>query len=114
MSTEPASVNRFECRCKRRTRARRRLVAEKGFYVHLVTYVAVISGLFIINALTGSGRWWFVWPAIGWGVGLAVHALATFGLVGCSVAMGRPPAQGIAGRRAAAPRLTARIPALAP
>lgn len=38
--TQPAGVER---------RARRRLVAEKGFYVHLVTYVAVISGLFIIN-----------------------------------------------------------------
>ena len=63
-------------------RARRRLVAEKGFYVHFVTYVLVISVLFIINALTGHGRWWFVWPAIGWGIGIAVHALSTFGLIG--------------------------------
>ncbi len=63
-------------------RARRRLVAEKAFYVHLVTYVAVISGLFIINVLTSSGRWWFVWPALGWGIGIAVHALATFGMIG--------------------------------
>ena len=63
-------------------RARRRLVAEKGFYVHLVMYVLVILGLFIINALTGHGRWWFVWPAIGWGIGIAVHALSTFGLIG--------------------------------
>ncbi len=43
-------------------RARRRLVAEKAFYVHLATYVIVISALFVINALTGHGRWWFVWP----------------------------------------------------
>lgn len=63
-------------------RARRRLVSEKGFYVHLVTYVLVITGLFIINALTGHGRWWFVWPAVGWGIGIAVHALSTFGLIG--------------------------------
>jgi hypothetical protein len=62
-------------------RARRRLAAEKGFYVHLATYVIVISCLVLINAITGS-RWWFVWPALGWGIGILVHALATFGLVG--------------------------------
>ena len=63
-------------------RARRRLGAEKSFYVHLATYVIVISGLFIINMLTGHGKWWFVWPAIGWGIGLTIHALSTFGLIG--------------------------------
>ena len=62
-------------------RARRRLAAERGFYVHLATYVIVIGCLFLINAMTGS-RWWFVWPALGWGIGILVHALATFGLVG--------------------------------
>ena len=72
-SSDPASAEQ---------RARRRLGAEKGFYVHLVTYVIVISGLFVINALTGHGRWWFVWPAIGWGIGLTIHALSTFGMIG--------------------------------
>ena len=62
-------------------RARGRLRAEKGFYVHLVIYVIVISGLFVINALTGHGRWWFVWPAIGWGIGLTIHALSAFGMI---------------------------------
>jgi hypothetical protein len=63
-------------------RARRRLLAEKSFYVHLATYVIVISALFVINALTGAGRWWFVWPAIGWGIGLTIHALSAFGMIG--------------------------------
>src|SRR5215204_3127098 len=63
-------------------RARRRLRAEKGFYVHLVVYVSVIGGLFAINVINGSGRWWFIWPALGWGIGLGAHALATFGLGG--------------------------------
>ena len=71
-SKEPESVEQ---------RARRRLRAERGFYVHLVIYVIVISGLFVINALTGHGRWWFVWPAIGWGIGLTIHALSTFGMI---------------------------------
>ncbi len=72
-SNDPASAEQ---------RARRRLVAEKGFYVHLATYVIVISGLFVINVLTGHGRWWVVWPAIGWGIGLTIHALSTFGMFG--------------------------------
>jgi hypothetical protein len=71
---EPADVTPEE-------RAQRRLAAEKGFYIHLTTYVIVIGFLFLINAMTGS-KWWFVWPALGWGVGLLVHAAAAFGLVG--------------------------------
>ena len=72
-SIDPASAEQ---------RARRRLAAEKGFYVHLAIYVIVISGLFVINAVTGHGRWWFVWPAIGWGIGLTIHALSAFGMIG--------------------------------
>ena len=83
MSTEPTTPMGASSELSSiEQRARRRLVAEKSFYVHLVTYVTVIGGLFIINVLTGSGRWWFVWPALGWGVGIAAHALATFGLGG--------------------------------
>ena len=52
MSTEPAASIDSNAVASAEQRARRRLVAEKGFYVHLVTYVTVISGLFIINALT--------------------------------------------------------------
>ena len=81
MSTEPMKATESNDASGAEQRARRRLVAEKGFYVHLVTYVAVISALFVINALTGSGRWWFVWPAIGWGIGILFHALSTFGLI---------------------------------
>ena len=81
MSTEPAgSIDSNESASAER--ARRRLVSEKGFYVHLATYVLVIAGLFIINVLTGHGRRWFVWPAVGWGIGIAVHALSAFGLIG--------------------------------
>lgn len=62
-------------------RAQRRLVAEKGFYVHLATYAIVIGFLFLINAATGT-KWWFYWPALGWGIGILVHAVATFGIGG--------------------------------
>lgn len=63
-------------------RARRRLAAEKSFYTHLTTYVVVIGALFLINALTSRSYWWFVWPAIGWGIGIIFHAVSTFSSFG--------------------------------
>jgi hypothetical protein len=60
-------------------RARQRLASEKGFYAHLATYVIVIGALFLINVATGA-RWWFFWPAIGWGIGILVHAVSVFGV----------------------------------
>ncbi|WP_437958402.1 2TM domain-containing protein [Sorangium sp. So ce119] len=51
--------------------ARRR----KGFRSHLFSFVVVNAFLFAINALT-PGPWWFFWPLLGWGLGLAFHAHA--------------------------------------
>lgn len=82
MSTDNAPSSESNAAIGVEQRARRRLVAEKAFYIHLATYVIVISALFVINALTGHGRWWFVWPAIGWGIGVTIHALSTFGMIG--------------------------------
>ncbi len=42
----------------------------------------MIAALFLINALSSRAHWWFVWPAVGWGIGIVFHAVATFGLVG--------------------------------
>jgi signal transduction histidine kinase len=59
-------------------RARRRATAEFGFYVHAVTYVSVIAFLALINLFT---TWypWFLWPALGWGMGLFSHYMGVFG-----------------------------------
>jgi signal transduction histidine kinase len=59
-------------------RARKRAAAEAGFYVHLMWYGVVIGFLFIINLMT-TGYPWFIWPALGWGFGLASHFSAVFG-----------------------------------
>ena len=43
-----------------------------GFLRHLGVYVVVIFGLGMLNLLTDPGGYpWFLWPALGWGVGLA-------------------------------------------
>lgn len=58
--------------------ARRRANAEVGFYTHLVSYLGVIAFLAFVNIMT-TGYPWFVWPALGWGVGLFAHYMAAFG-----------------------------------
>lgn len=45
----------------------------RGFWGHLGTYVIVIGMLLMINLLTGPEDLWFLWPALGWGAGLAFH-----------------------------------------
>lgn len=63
---------------ERLARARRRLAAIKGFYVHLCVFVTVLAGLLVINVAAG-GPWWVLWVLFGWGMGVAAHALAVFG-----------------------------------
>jgi len=65
-------------------RARRRAVAEVGFYSHLMTYIAVIGFLAVLNLMTGwhgphGFSLWFIWPAFGWGIGLFSHFMGVFG-----------------------------------
>lgn len=52
----------------------------QGYYIHLLVYVVVNAGLFLINLLTkgSDGGWWFYWPLAGWGIGVMVHTLVTF------------------------------------
>jgi hypothetical protein len=66
---------------QRYERARKRVEALKGFYIHATAFVLVNIALFAINVLVGGG-WWFYWPLIGWGIGLGAHALGVFGFGG--------------------------------
>ncbi len=50
----------------------------KGFYSHLISYVAVIAMLFVINVIVSPGYIWAIWPMLGWGIGLTIHGLNTF------------------------------------
>ena len=59
-------------------RARKRVDDLKGFYAHLFSYIGVNAFLFLLNLLTAPGDWWFYWPLLGWGIGLAAHAASVF------------------------------------
>ncbi len=54
----------------------------RGFYIHASMYVLVNGLLIVNNLLTSPHIYWFIWPTIGWGVGLAAHALAVYGIHG--------------------------------
>jgi hypothetical protein len=55
--------------------AKRRVEARSGFMIHAAIYVIANLGFVIIWALTGGGYPWFMWPLIGWGIGITAHAL---------------------------------------
>ena len=59
-------------------RARKRVEAKIGFYIHLSVYIVVSILLVIINLSTHSPYLWFKWPLIGWGIGVLFHALGVF------------------------------------
>ena len=60
-------------------RARRRAEAKFGFYKHLAVYLAVSILLLLINFLTAPDSYWAVWPIMGWGVAVLIHAVSVYG-----------------------------------
>jgi hypothetical protein len=59
-------------------KAQKKVEEIKGFYGNLASYVLVITGLAILNILTSPEHWWFLYPAIGWGIGVVVHGVSVF------------------------------------
>ncbi|MCK2004198.1 2TM domain-containing protein [[Brevibacterium] frigoritolerans] len=57
--------------------ARKRVRELKLLYVHLVWYISVNVMLIFINMMTSSGSWWFIYPLMGWGMGIVAHSLFT-------------------------------------
>ncbi|WP_417428033.1 2TM domain-containing protein [Halpernia sp.] len=61
-------------------RAAKRVKELKGFYGNLISYCLVIPFLIFVNLYTAPDYQWFWWPMLGWGIGLASHALQVFGI----------------------------------
>ena len=59
-------------------KAKKKVEAKIGFYIHLSFYVVVNIVLIIINLNTSTQYLWFKWPLIGWGIGLFFHAMGVF------------------------------------
>jgi hypothetical protein len=62
---------------KERARKTKLIRSKARFHRHLWSYLIVIGALLIINIMT-PGPWWFQWPALGWGIGLAFNFKAAY------------------------------------
>lgn len=56
--------------------ARKRAGARMGWYLHAAVYLVVNLGLTALSF--ASGHHWAVFPAMGWGLGLAIHGAAVW------------------------------------
>jgi len=54
--------------------ARRRIRARLGLTIHATVYVVVNVFLVLVQSQTTPQYAWALWPAAGWGLGLAIHA----------------------------------------
>lgn len=59
-------------------KAQKRVEDIKGFYGNLTSYIIVIVGLAVLNLVTYPQYLWFFYPAIGWGIGVAIHGMSVF------------------------------------
>ena len=59
-------------------KAKERVEALKGFYIHLAVYVIVNLFLFLLNILVSPDSLWFIWPLLGWGIAIVLHAVSVF------------------------------------
>ena len=60
-------------------RAAKRVEEITGFYVHLIIYGIINLLLLLINWAITPDIWWVQWVILGWGLGVAGHAIGVFG-----------------------------------
>ena len=60
--------------------ARKRAGAKLGWFIHAGVYVLVNIVLFVLasQAVDMGRRPWNIYPALGWGLGLALHGVSVF------------------------------------
>lgn len=60
-------------------KAKQRVAAMKKFYTSLMFYVIFITALAGLNYYTDKWQYpWFLWAALGWGIGLIFQAAKVF------------------------------------
>jgi hypothetical protein len=56
--------------------AKKRVQARMAFVTHFAMYSVMNMGLLAIWYVTGAGYPWFMWPLLGWGIGILAHAIS--------------------------------------
>lgn len=62
-----------------REAAIKRLKDKRDLRGHLAVYLAVNTMLVVIWAVSDVDYFWPIWPILGWGLGLALHAWTVYG-----------------------------------
>ena len=53
----------------------------KGFYSHVAIYVVATAAMAATNLYMGLNYIWFIWPMLGWGMGVISHGLVVFEVI---------------------------------
>ncbi len=61
-------------------RAKARVEAVRGFFIHLTIYLIINAFLLGLNLITTPDHLWFYWPLLGWGAGVAINGFVVFGV----------------------------------
>ena len=56
----------------------KQILRRRVFLLHLSIYLATNFSLVVIWALTGGGYPWFVFPILGWGIGIVAHGVVAY------------------------------------
>ena len=62
--------------------AKKKVEDKRAFYYHLAIFPFVNAFLFAVNMFTFDGHYWFIYPLMGWGIGLVSHYFTAFGIPG--------------------------------
>lgn len=81
LSVKPNTISiKTDTTDKAYERAQKKVREIKGFYGNLISYCIVIPFLIIVNLVTSPKNIWFFFPMLGWGIGLAAHAMNVFAI----------------------------------
>ena len=61
-----------------REREAKQIWRRRAFFVHAAIFGAVNALIFTIWVLAGAGFPWFLFPLMGWGVGLVAHGASAY------------------------------------
>jgi transcriptional regulator with XRE-family HTH domain len=53
----------------------------RGLYSHMATYAVVMAALTAFNLIVTPRHIWFVFPMLGWGIGLLSHAVSVLNIL---------------------------------
>ena len=61
-----------------REREAKQILKRRVFYLHAAVWAATNLFIFVIWLLVGGGFPWFLFPLLGWGIGLVAHGVTAY------------------------------------